>query len=89
MYIDITLSDDAVRNKFIETGKMVRYDDRHELYVFDPESLTNDERELIFQHCKFNGDDTFIFDCSYMDSYNYDIHDIITLIRDYDKTCIL
>lgn len=86
MYIQITLSDDAVRNHFIESGTMIADDGRDELYDFDPQSLTEDDRALIIDCCKYDGKSTFIFDSALMDSYLFDIHDVITLIRNYNNS---
>lgn len=86
MYIQITLSDDAVRNHFIESGKMIAYDECEVLYDFAPESLTEEDRELIIDCCKYDGKSTFIFDSALMDSYNFDINDVLTLIRNYNNS---
>lgn len=86
MYIQITLSDDAVRNHFIESGTMIADDEREELYEFAPESLSKEDRELIIDRCLYDGKSTFIFNSVPMDSYYFDIHDVITLIRNYDNS---
>lgn len=81
MYIQVTLSNDAVRRNFIETGVMLADDDHDVLFSFDSQSLSKEDRELIVSECRFDGNDTFIFDSHLMDSYDFCIDDILKLMR--------
>ncbi len=82
MYIQVTLSNYAVRRKFIETGVMLPDDDHDVLFSFDSQSLSKEDRELIVSECRFDGIDTFVYEGYLINDYDFDINELLSIIRE-------
>ena len=82
--IKYEISYEAVKHEFIENGVYYSSDNygRWLQISTDPTELSKEDRQLIWDKCKDEGDGEFIYEDSYINSVCKSIDDFLGIIRD-------